>query len=43
MKEQSRTVREILLKDIRNSSDYLILTGFTSLSMLLDVFGASKM
>jgi phosphatidylserine/phosphatidylglycerophosphate/cardiolipin synthase-like enzyme len=39
LKEQNRTVREILLKDIRSSSDYLILTGFTSLSSLIDVFG----
>nr|WP_295922239.1 SNF2-related protein [uncultured Dyadobacter sp.] len=41
LKEDGRTVRELLLKDIRESSDYLILTGFTSLSMLIDVFGAT--
>jgi phosphatidylserine/phosphatidylglycerophosphate/cardiolipin synthase-like enzyme len=36
---QGRRVRDILLSDIRNSEKYLILTGFTSLSNLIDVFG----
>ena len=39
LSKQGRIVRDILLKDIRNSEDYLILTGFTSLSNLIDVFG----
>ncbi len=37
---QGRTVKEILLKDIRNSEEYLIVTGFTSLANLIDIFGA---
>lgn len=41
LREQGRTVRDILLNDIRNSNDYLILTGFTSLSNLIDVFGTT--
>lgn len=42
LKEQGRTVRDILLNDIRNSENYLILTGFTSLANLIDVFGAAE-
>jgi superfamily II DNA or RNA helicase len=38
---QDRTVKEILIKDIKNSQEYLIITGFTSLSQLIDVFGAN--
>lgn len=34
-------MRDILLKDIKSSENYLILTGFTSLSNLIDVFGAA--
>lgn len=34
------TVREILLKDLRDSNNYFIITGFTSLSNLIEVFGA---
>ncbi|PVD50140.1 hypothetical protein DC498_21230 [Terrimonas sp.] len=41
LKEQARAVRDMLLKDIKNSDNYLILTGFTSLSNLIDVFGAT--
>lgn len=41
LKEEDRTVRATLLSDIRESTDYLMLTGFTSLSMLIDVFGAT--
>ncbi|MGK9119062.1 SNF2-related protein [Olivibacter jilunii] len=41
LREQGRAVRHILLKDIKNSENYLILTGFTSLSNLIDVFGAT--
>lgn len=40
LREQGRTVREILLKDIRSSEKYLILTGFASLANLIDIFGA---
>jgi hypothetical protein len=39
--EQGRTVREILLKDIRASEDYLILIGVTSLTNLIDAFGST--
>lgn len=39
LREQARAVRDMLLKDITNSENYLILTGFTSLSNLIDVFG----
>lgn len=41
LREQGRIVRDILLRDIKNSESYLILTGFTSLSNLIDVFGAT--
>lgn len=41
LREQGRVVRDILLKDIKNSEHYLILTGFTSLSNLIDVFGTT--
>lgn len=40
--EQGRTVRQIILQDIRNSDGYLILTGFTSLANLIDIFGAAE-
>ena len=39
LREQARTVSDILLNDIQNTEDYVILTGFTSLSNLIDVFG----
>lgn len=39
LREQARTVSDILLNDIQNTDDYIILTGFTSLSNLIDVFG----
>ncbi len=39
LKEQGRTVRDILVKDIKYSENYIILTGFTSLSNLIDIFG----
>lgn len=39
LREQARTVSDILLNDIQNTEDYIILTGFTSLSNLIDVFG----
>lgn len=38
--QQGRNVREILLKDIRRSDDYIIITGFTSLSNLIEIFGS---
>ncbi len=41
LKEQDRRVKDLLLKDIQNSENYLILTGFTSLSNLIDVFGVN--
>jgi len=41
LREQGRRVRDILFKDIQNSEDYLILTGFTSLSNLIAAFGAT--
>jgi phosphatidylserine/phosphatidylglycerophosphate/cardiolipin synthase-like enzyme len=37
---QDRTVKQILLRDIRASDEYLIITGFTSLSQLIEIFGA---
>ncbi|MDN3587175.1 SNF2-related protein [Pedobacter aquatilis] len=39
LREQARTVSDILLNDIQNTEDYVILTGFTSLSNLIDIFG----
>lgn len=40
--KQDRTVRDILLKDIRGTKTYLIITGFTSLSQLVEIFGAMQ-
>jgi superfamily II DNA or RNA helicase len=34
-------VREVLLKDIHTSGDYLIVTGFTSLANLISIFGST--
>ncbi len=34
-----RTVKAVLLKDIKASSNYLIVTGFTSLANLIEIFG----
>lgn len=36
-----RTVKEILLKDIKVSDEYLIVTGFTSLANLIEIFGTT--
>lgn len=36
---QGRRVRDIIVKDIKGSEDYLIITGFTSLANLIDIFG----
>jgi len=40
LNEQGRRVKDILLSDIRNSENYIILTGFTSLANLIDIFGS---
>lgn len=37
-----RTVKSVLLKDIAASSDYLIITGFTSLANLIEIFGTAN-
>jgi superfamily II DNA or RNA helicase len=37
-----RTVKSVLLKDIAASSDYLIVTGFTSLANLIEIFGTAN-
>ncbi len=37
-----RTVQTIVYKDIKESKEYLILTGFTSLSNLIDFFGSQE-
>lgn len=34
-----RTVKSVLIKDVKASSDYLIVTGFTSLANLIEIFG----
>jgi phosphatidylserine/phosphatidylglycerophosphate/cardiolipin synthase-like enzyme len=39
IKSPYRTVQDIVYRDIENSSEYIIVTGFTSLSNLIDVFG----
>lgn len=39
LKEQRRTVETVVYDDILNSKHYIILTGFTSLSNLVDFFG----
>lgn len=39
--KEGRMVRQILLKDINNSTEYLIVTGFTSLANLIDIFGSN--
>lgn len=37
-----RTVKSVLLWDIARSSDYLIVTGFTSLANLIEIFGTAN-
>ncbi|MBB6239943.1 superfamily II DNA or RNA helicase [Pedobacter sp. AK013] len=39
LKALSRTVRSVVYTDIEESSEYIIITGFTSLSNLIDLFG----
>lgn len=39
LKPYKRTVESIVYKDIEESSEYIIITGFTSLSNLVDLFG----
>ncbi len=41
IKSDSRNVQNIIYKDIENSSEYIIVTGFTSLSNLVDLFGSN--
>lgn len=36
------TLEDVIYKDIQNSTDYLIVTGFTSLSNLVDYFGSTE-
>jgi len=36
-----RTIKSVLVKDISASSEYLIVTGFTSLANLIEVFGTN--
>ena len=38
-KESNRSVESVVYRDIENSEDYIIVTGFTSLSNLVDFFG----
>lgn len=40
IKSQGRTTEAILHDDIKNSTEYIIVTGFTSLSNLVDLFGS---
>lgn len=42
LKEQGRNVREVLKRDISNSENYLVITGFTSLSNIIEIFGATS-
>lgn len=37
---QGRTVKDILLQDIRSSEEYIIITGFTSLANLIEILGS---
>jgi len=39
-KNRKRSVQTIVYNDIKDSSDYIIVTGFTSLSNLIDFFGS---
>lgn len=41
-KQGNDTVEKIIYKDIQNSIEYLIITGFTSLSNLVDYFGSNE-
>ena len=36
-----RTVKAEVLKDIKESENYLIITGFTSLANIIEIFGSS--
>ncbi|MEI9918939.1 MAG: SNF2-related protein [Bacteroidota bacterium] len=42
IKGLGRNVEELVLGDIQASTDYLIITGFTSLSHVIDVFGNNE-
>jgi len=42
LSQQGRMVRDILIKDINHSESYLIITGFTSLANLIDIFGSTN-
>jgi len=37
-----RTIKAVLLNDIKASSEYLIITGFTSLANLIEIFGTQE-
>src|SRR5690606_12587190 len=39
LKEHDRNVETIVLEDLNYSSQFTIITGFTSLSYLIDIFG----
>lgn len=39
-KKTGRTVEDVIYHDIESSTDYIIVTGFTSLSNLVDYFGS---
>lgn len=41
-KVDSATVEDVIYPDIENSQHYLVVTGFTSLSNLVDYFGSSE-
>lgn len=40
VKSSKRTVASVVYRDIEESSEYIIITGFTSLSNLVDLFGS---
>lgn len=40
IKSQDRAVQQVVYPDIEHSTEYIIITGFTSLSNLIDLFGS---
>lgn len=42
LKNENRTVLDVVLNDLKNSDEYLIITGFTSLANVIETFGSEK-
>ena len=43
LKNEKRTIMEVVFNDLQNSDEYLIITGFTSLANIIETFGSEKL